>query len=288
MSIVKLVNLGKSALGVTQTCRLLGVAKSSYYDQVKRSPKRALRCRALVSQIRAVFEEHLGNYGSPRIYRDLRGKGVRVSRRRVASLMREYRLVARQKRRFRPMTTDSNHDGPIAPNLLQQDFSASAPNRIWVGDITFVATREGWLYLAVIIDVFSRRVVGWATSASPKAQLVVQALGRAVDLRKPKPGLIVHSDRGSQYASKLYRDEMTKAKAVPSMSRTGNCYDNAMAESFFSTLDFELRRHMDFHTHRQAQFALAEFIENYYNRKRMHSSVDYKSPVGYEEMHMAA
>ena len=283
-----MVDLGKSALGVTQTCRLLGVPKSSYYDQLKKAPKRALRCKALVAQIRAVFEEHLGNYGSPRIHRRLREQGVRISRKRVAALMRQNQLVSRRKRRFKPMTTDSNHDGPIAKNLLQRDFTAASPNRVWVGDITYCATDDGWLYLAVIIDVFSRRVVGWATSASPSAQLVVEALTRAIELRKPQPGLVVHTDRGSQYASRLYREKLLQAKALPSMSRRGNCYDNAMAESFFSTLEFELRQHHDFHSHRQANIALANFIENYYNRKRMHSSVDYKSPVQYEEMQMAA
>jgi len=235
-----------------------------------------------------VFEEHLGNYGSPRIHQHLREQGVQVSRKRVAALMRENQLVSRRKRRFKPMTTDSNHDGPIAPNLLQRDFTAASPNRVWVADITYCATGEGWLYLAVIIDVFSRRVVGWATSASPSAQLVVEALARALDLRRPQPGLIVHTDRGSQYASKMYREKLLHAKALPSMSRRGNCYDNAMVESFFSTLEFELRQNHDFHSHRQANVAFANFIENYYNRKRMHSSVDYKSPVQYEEMQMTA
>lgn len=283
-----MVDLGKSALGVTQTCRLLGIPKSSYYDQIKKAPKRALRCKALVAQIRAVFEEHLGNYGSPRIHRRLREQGVRISRKRVAALMRQNQLVSRRKRRFRPMTTDSNHDGPIAKNLLQREFVAASPNRVWVGDITYCATDDGWLYLAVILDTFSRRVVGWATSASPSAQLVVEALARAIELRKPQPGLIVHTDRGSQYASRLYREKLSQAKALPSMSRRGNCYDNAMAESFFSTLEFELRQHHEFRSHRVANVALADFIENYYNRKRMHSSVDYKSPVQYEEMQMAA
>ncbi len=177
---------------------------------------------------------------------------------------------------------------PLPPNLLQREFAAASPNRVWVGDITYCATGDGWLYLAVLIDTFSRRVVGWATSASPNAELAVEALTRAIELRKPQPGLIVHSERGSQYASKLYREKLLEMKARPSMSRRGNCYDNAMAESFFSTLEFELRQHHDFASHRQANVALADFIENYYNRKRMHSAVDYKSPVQYEEIQMAA
>jgi putative transposase len=278
-----MVNLGKSALGVTESCRLLGVPKSSYYDQLSRTPRRAQRCRALVSCIRAVFEEHLGNYGSPRIHRTLRTQGIRVSCKRVASLMREYKLVARRKRGFRPQTTDSNHDGPFAPNLLEQDFSAEAENQIWVGDITFVDTSDGWSYLAVIVDVFSRRVVGWATSQSPDANLVVAALQKAKTMRSPPPGLIVHTDRGCQYASKFYLAELKKMGAIASMSRTGNCYDNAMAESFFSTLDFELRRHWDFASHREATKVLAEYIDNYYNRKRIHSSIDYMTPVAYEQ-----
>jgi len=283
MSIVTMVDIGKSALGVTESCRLLGVSKSSYYDQLTRTPKRTMRCRALVSRIRAVFEEHLGNYGSPRIHRTLQAQGFRVSCKRVASLMREYRLVARQKRGFRPQTTDSNHEGPFARNLLNQDFSATVQDQVWVGDITFIATSEGWSYLAVIVDVFSRRVVGWATSKSPDGELAARALKNAALMRRPPSGLIVHTDRGCQYAGKVYRDQLAKMGAIASMSRTGNCYDNAMAESFFSTLDFELRRHWDFASHREATKVLAEFIENYYNRKRIHSSIGYVTPVVYEQ-----
>jgi len=283
MSTVAMVNLGKSALGVTESCRLLGVSKSSYYDQMSRTPERARRCRALVSRIRAVFEEHLGNYGSPRIHRTLQSQGIRVSCKRVASLMHEYQLVARRKRGFKPQKTDSNHKGPFAPNLLEQDFSAEAQDQKWVGDITFVDTSEGWSYLAVIVDVFSRRVVGWATSDSPDANLVVAALKNAKTMRRPPSGLIVHTDRGCQYASKAYLAELKEMGAIASMSRTGNCYDNAMAESFFSTLDFELRRHWDFSSHREATKVLANYIDNYYNRKRIHSSIDYMTPVAYEQ-----
>ncbi len=278
-----MVEMGKSALGVAETCKLLGIARSSYYANKTREPsRRYARCKVLVAHITAVFEEHEGRYGCPRICRALRNKNIRVTRKTVARLMRQEQLVSRPKRRFRPMTTDSKHDGPIAPNLLDQDFHAAAPNRVWVGDITAVWTEDGWVYLAVVIDLFSRRVVGWAMSASPNAQLVVKALQMAITLRRPPAGLIVHSDRGVQYASDVYRKLLRTVSALPSMSRKGNCYDNAVAESFFSTLEHELRCRYDFLGLRDAEQIVGAFIENYYNRKRMHSTLDYKSPSEYE------
>ena len=187
------------------------------------------------------------------------------------------------------MTTDSKHDGPIAPNLLAQDFHADAPNRVWVGDITAVRTDdEGFVYLAVVIDLFSRRVVGWAMSASPNAMLVIKALQNALALRRPGRGLIVHSDRGVQYASAGYRKALADVGALPSMSRKGNCYDNAVAESFFSTLEHEVRCRWDFMSLRDAKQIVGAFIDNYYNRKRMHSTLDYMSPSEYEGSAKAA
>jgi len=278
-----MVEMGKSALGVAETCRLLGISRSSYYARKTRKPSpRSARCKVLVAHIIAIFEEHEGRYGCPRIHRTLREKGIRASRKTIARLMREKQLVCRPRRRFRPMTTDSRHDGPIAPNLLAQNFSSDAPNRVWVGDITAVWTDDGWMYLAVVIDLFSRRVVGWAMSASPNAKLVVKALKTALTLRQPESGLIVHSDRGVQYASNVYRELLESAAALPSMSRKGNCYDNAVAESFFSTLENELRCRCEFFGLRDAEQVVGAYIDNYYNRTRMHSTLDYKSPNEYE------
>lgn len=279
-----MVEMGKSALGVAGTCDLLGIARSSYYASWERKPtRRAQRCRVLVAHITAVFEEHEGRYGCPRICKALRKQNIKVTRKTVARLMRQEQLCSRPKRRFKPMTTDSKHDGPIAANLLSQNFHADAPNRVWVGDITVVWTEdEGWVYLAVVIDLFSRRVVGWAMSASPNAMLVITALQNALTLRRPARGLIVHSDRGVQYASAAYRKVLADAGALPSMSRKGNCYDNAVAESFFSTLEHEVRCRWDFMCLRDAEQIVGAFIDNYYNRKRMHSTLDYMSPSEYE------
>lgn len=282
MSIVELVNLGKSALGVAGACRLLGISRSSYYSQSNAKPKKTRRCRALTAQVVAVFDEHKGRYGAPRIFRALRGGGLRVSRKTVAAVMRENGRVARPRKRFKPMTTDSNHSGPIAPNLLEQNFTTEQPNHTWVGDITCVKISDRWMYLAVFIDLFSRRVVGWATSVTPNAALVLRALDSAAALREPPPGLVVHTDRGTQYASAAFRHRLAKLGAKPSMSRKGNCYDNAVAESFFATLEFELRSHRQFYAKRDADLALGDYIDNYYNRKRMHSTLDYLSPVEYE------
>lgn len=284
MSLIDMVELGKSALGVVGTCDLLGIARSSYYASKRREPtRRNQRCRVLVAHIIAVFEEHEGRYGCPRICKALRKQNIKITRKTVARLMRQEQLCSRPKRRFKPMTTDSKHDGPIAANLLGQNFHADAPNRVWVGDITAVRTDdEGFVYLAVVIDLFSRRVVGWAMSASPNAMLVTTALQNALTLRQPAPGLIVHSDRGVQYASAGYRKVLADAEALPSMSRKGNCYDNAVAESFFSTLEHELRCRWDFMGLRDAEQIVGAFIDNYYNRKRMHSTLDYMSPSEYE------
>lgn len=279
-----MVELGKSALGVAGTCELLDIPRSSYYASKGRKPtRRSQRCRVLVAHIIAVFEEHEGRYGCPRICKALRKQNIKVTRKTVARLMRQEQLASRPKRRFKPMTTDSRHDGPIAANLLAQDFHADAPNQVWVGDITVVATDdEGWVYLAVVIDLFSRRVVGWAMSASPKATLAMTALQNALTLRQPAPELIVHSDRGVQYASAAYRELLASAGALPSMSRKGNCYDNAVAESFFSTLEHELRCRWDFTGLRDAEQVVGAFIDNYYNQQRMHSTLDYMSPSEYE------
>ncbi len=213
--------------------------------------------------------------------RALRKQGIRVSKKRIARIMREKGLVARPKRRF-VVTTDSDHEYTVAPNLVERNFVAHAPDQLWVGDITYVWTREGWMYLAVLIDVYSRRVVGWAMRPYLTRDLAIEALRRAVELRRPAPGLIHHTDRGCQYASHDYRDLLAAHGIVASMSRRGNCLDNAMAESFFSTLELELLRDHLFESRSEALQAVAEYLENFYNRERMHSALDYASPIEYE------
>ena len=291
MSPSELIDCGKGVMSVAATCRLLDVPRSSYYEQRARGPsQRKLQDAALAVHVRDVHERSKKRYGSPRIHKALRARGVHVGRKRVARLMCEHRLVARPKRRFR-VTTNSEHSFPIAPNLLQRNFTAESPDKVWIGDITYVWTREGWMYLAVLIDVYSRRVVGWAMRPYLSRELALETLRRALELRRPAPGLIHHTDRGCQYASHDYQALLREHGLRPSMSRRGNCLDNAMAESFFSTLEHELLRDFVFDTRTQATSEVAEYIENFYNRERMHSALDYISPMEYElrdVMQMAA
>jgi transposase InsO family protein len=282
MSAKEIVDAGEGALSIAATCRLLGVPRSSYYHQCSLRPsRRALYDAALTAEVIAVYNASKKRYGSPRIMRALRKRGIRIGKKRVAKLMSKQGLIARRKKRFR-VTTDSEHDHPIAPNLLERDFSADAPNKVWVGDITYIWTQEGWMYLATMIDVFSRRVVGWAMRPYLSQALAIEAMRRALELRRPEPGLIHHTDRGCQYASKAYRKLLESAGIRQSMSRRGNCLDNAMAESFFSTLEHELLMDNDFQSRNGALWAVSEYIENFYNRERMHSALDYESPVEYE------
>lgn len=283
MSPNELVELGTDTLPVARVCKLLDVPRSSYYERRSRKPsRRALVNAILKAQIRAEFKRSRCRYGSPRITRALRKRNVHASRKRVARLMRADGLIARPKKRFR-VTTQSDHDDPIAPNILKRNFTAEAPDRVWVGDITYVWTNEGWMYLAVLIDVYSRRVVGWAMRRYMSRELVMEALRRALELRKPAAGLIHHTDRGSQYASRDYRAMLNVAGIRQSMSRRGNCLDNAMAESFFATLEFELLRQNFFASRTEAFNAVSDFIENFYNHERMHSALDYLSPIEYEQ-----
>ncbi len=240
MSASEIVDAGQGGLSVVGTCRLVGISRSTYYHDRNRKPSaRARQDAAIGAEVRAIFAETKKRYGSPRIMRVLRRRGVRVGKKRVARLMRENGLVAGYKKRFR-VTTNSEHDHPISPNLLKRDFTADAPNTVWIGDITYIWTQEGWMYLATVIDVFSRRVVGWAMRPYLSRQLAIEVLQRALDLRSPGQGLIFHSDRGCQYASRDYRRILKSHGIQQSMSRSGNCLDNAMAESFFSSLEFEL------------------------------------------------
>jgi transposase InsO family protein len=272
---------------VTKVCDLLEVPRSSYYERRSRRPsRRALANAVLAAHVRATFACSRGRYGSPRITRALHKRGVKASRKRVARVMPENQLPARPKRRFR-VTTKSDHKRPVAPNLLERNFTADAPDRVWVGDITYVWTREGWMYLAVLLDVFSRRIVGWAMRPYLSRELALEALRRALELRQPPPGLIHHTDRGSQYTSADYQALLAKWHVQPSMSRRGDCLDNAMAESFFATLELELLRMNLFEARAESVHAVSDYIENFYNHERLHSALDYQSPIEYEETELS-
>ena len=270
------------AFPVSSMCRVLGVTKSGFYAWAKRpKPPRAKRDAQLAAEVAAVHKRSRKAYGSPRVHAELKARGVRIGKKRVERLMRENGLQARRKRRFR-RTTDSRHPHPIAPNLLARRFDVEAPNRAWVTDVTAIWTLEGWLYLAVMLDLFSRRVVGWATSANNDTALAQAALRRALLSRRPPPGLLHHSDRGSPYASADYRAELARNCMLASMSGKGDCWDNAVAESFFSTLRAELVDHERYVTRAAADASLGDYIENFYNVERRHSSLGYINPIEFE------
>lgn len=275
----------KVAFPVAVLCRVLGVSPSGFYaaQERPRSPH-ARRDEKLAEQVAEAHAASKRRYGSPRVHADLKAAGERVGRKRVARLMRERNLVARTRRRFRT-TTDSTHDFPIATNVLARDFTASAPDQAWVTDITFLWTAQGWLYLAVILDLFSRRVVGWATSQNVDRHLALAALETAVARRRPAAGLVHHSDRGSTYASSDYRKALAARGFKCSMSRKGDCWDNAVAESFFSTLKRELEGIDDFESRVGATLAIGDYIDGFYNLRRRHSSINYTSPVEFELIH---
>ncbi len=261
-------------------CRLLGVSRSCYYHwlRVDRQEDEVLN-----ETIKGVFIGSRQTYGTRRMKKQLeRLCGLIISRRRIGRIMKKLGLNTRNKRRFRVLTTNSNHNYTIAPNRLQQDFYASEPNRVYVGDITYILTGEGWLYLATVIDLCSRRIVGWSMDAHMTTTLVNDALFMALKKRNPPRGLIWHTDRGSQYAADSHRELLKDYGIVQSMSRRGNCYDNAVAESFFHSLKTELIHHIKFETRSQANQAIFEYIEVFYNRQRLHSSNKYMSPVEFE------
>ena len=275
----------KVAFPVAALCRLLAVSPSGFYAAQgrPRSPH-AGRDDKLAEQVVKAHTASKGRYGSPRVHAELKAAGERVGRKRVARLMREKRLVARMRRRFRT-TTDSKHDFPIAPNVLDRDFTASAPDRAWVTDITFLWTAQGWLYLAAILDLFSRRVVGWATSQNVDRHLALAALDTALARRCPAAGLVHHSDRGSTYASSDYRKALDARGLECSMSRKGDCWDNAVAESFFSTLKRELEGIDDFESRAGATLSIGDYIDGFYNIQRRHSAINYTSPIEFELIH---
>jgi transposase InsO family protein len=269
-------------------CTQLGVSRSGFY--AFRNREVSTREQSDAELARRIEDIHAGSrkrYGSPRVHAVLQGEGVKTSRKRVARLMRQQGLCARRRRRFRK-TTDSNHPHPIAPNLLERQFDVTAPNTVWAGDITYIETRQGWLYLAVLIDLYSRMVVGWSMRADMDRALCMNAVKMAVAKRRPGPGLLHHTDRGSQYASGDYRALLVGNGMVCSMSRKGDCWDNAVSESFFKTLKAELVDEADFATRAEARVAIFEFIEVWYNRQRLHSHLGYKSPEQHEAQPQSA
>jgi len=273
--IYQLVDAEKAQHPVLVLCETLGVSRSGFSAWERRRPAaRMASDEQLAVEIAATHAKSTRRYGSPRIHRALRKRGIRVSRKRIARLMRENGIVGRRKRRFRT-TTDSNHPSPIAPNLVARDFAPAAPNTVWAGDVTYIATSEGWAYLAVLLDLFSRRVVGWALSANNDTALALAALHRAVRGRRFVPaGLVHHTDRGSPYASDDYRAALVAHAMIASMS--------APSESFFATLRAELVDDERYPTLRAAETSIGDYIENFYNVERLHSTLDYVSPIEFE------
>jgi putative transposase len=282
-----------SEFKVLSMCRVLEVSRPGYYAwMMRREGELSERARVdqdLTVRIQTVHRKSRRSYGSPRVHRELKGQGIHVGEKRVARLMRENEIRAKQTRKFRVTTTDSSHAHPVAENVLNRKFSVTdiiAPNRVWVSDITYIPTAEGWLYLAVILDLFSRRVVGWSMKHTMERSLTLDALRMALSQRTPGLGVLHHSDRGSQYACGDYRELLDQNGMTCSMSRKGDCWDNAVAESFFATLKKELVNDAAWQalsqTREEARAALFEYIEVWYNRERRHSSIDYLSPADYE------
>ena len=275
----------KADYSILALCRNLEVSPSGYYDWLNRRTNpgpRAVENQTLAKAIDTLHARSRQTYGSPRMVQALRKEGLHHGRNRIARLMKQAGLCGRQKGRYRVKTTDSNHDHPIAPNRLAQAPQPTAPNQLWVADITYIQTQESWLYLAAILDLYSRKIVGWAMSDRIDTALVLKALGMALLHRNPPRELLLHSDRGVQYASAEYRQALAKAGLVASMSRRANCYDNASMESFWSTLKLELVYRRNFVGHRQARSEIFDYIECFYNSQRSHSALNYCSPVDFE------
>lgn len=266
-------------------CEVLEVSRSGYYQWLSRLRQPSARAQEngqLTEKIREIHQESRQTYGSPRIHQELTRLGHRHGRNRIARLMRQNGFWGRQKKRYRVRTTDSNHDLPVAPNRLASLESVQRPNQVWVGDITYIHTAEGWAYLAAVMDLYSRRIVGWALGSQVDTNLTLAAWRMALGQRKPSSGLIFHSDRGVQYASQAYRQALKAQRALPSMSRKACCYDNAAMESFWSTLKWELIYRREFATRAQARVEIFSYIEGFYNRHRRHSALNYNSPVDFE------
>lgn len=278
MSPYETIEAEKAHHSVERLCDAFGLSRSGYYAWRRANPsERELRNAALLTRIRSIHREHDGRYGSPRIHKELTESGERTSRGRVERLMRKHGIQGRPRLRYR-RATDAADASPPAPNVLERNFRTHAPNEAWVGDITYIWTTEGWSYLAVLIDLYSRKVVGWALDKSLSRELPLAALRMALVTRRPPPGLVHHTDRGCQYSSGDYRAALEERGLVCSMSRAGNCWDNAVSESFFATLKKELVHRVVFATRSQAYDSISEYIDNYYNARRRHSANGYQSP----------
>lgn len=278
----KLIDEAKKEFPVHRLCSVVGVSESGYFAWKSRlASRRQNEDMVLLAHIRSQFATSNETYGAPRMHAELREDGLAVGRHRVARLMRDNGLKALPKRRYKK-TTDSNHGGPVAANLLDQDFACDGSDQKWGADISYIWTTEGWLYLAIVLDLYSRRIVGWATSDRLKKDLALNALRRAIALRQPSPGLIQHTDRGSQYCSHDYQRLLKAHGIIPSMSGKGNCYDNAMVETVFKTIKNELVWRTIFLTRKAAEMALGRYIDGFYNPRRRHSALGYKSPVSFE------
>lgn len=280
------IHAEKACYPITIMCNVLDVSTSGYYRWVRQRPPstRALANERMRVEISAIHRASRGTYGSPRVHAELQQRGFEIGRNRVARLMAEQGLVGQRPRAFR-RTTDSKHDKPVAPNVVAQRFDAERPDELWAADITYIWTGVGWMYLAVVLDLFSRRVVGWSCAEHMRAELVVEALARALGVRDAGPGLVHHSDRGSQYASEKYRTLLDDRGIVCSMSAKGCCYDNAVVESFFATLKKELVYQTTWADRETASLAISEYIQVFYNRVRLHSTLGYVSPVEHEKRH---
>ena len=277
-----------STHGVQKMCRVLGASRSGYYRwKIQPQSKRQQENEKILIEIKESHKNSRRAYGSPRITVELRAKGMKCGENRVALLMKTHGIVGKAKKKFKA-TTNSTHALSVAENLLKQNFAAEKPNTVWVSDITYVWTSEGWLYLAVILDLFSRQVVGWAMSDRLTSGFVVKALYQAIGRRHPSSGCILHSDRGIQYASTDFRDVLSAYGFIQIMSRKGNCYDNAVAESFFHTLKTEHVYDYQYETRAEARQSIFDYIEMFYNRQRRHSALGYRSPVSFELEAMAA
>ena len=278
------IQVEKAHYPLKMLCRVLQVSRSGFYAWARRgSSHRELEDRKLKAEVVAIHKASRKTYGSPRVHAELQAREIAVSRKRIARLMREAGLTGLPPRPFRH-TTDSDHDQPVAENVLDRQFEVTAPNQAWAADVTYVRTWEGWLYLAVVIDLYSRRVMGWALADHLRTDLVQGALHMALGLRQPGSNLVHHSDRGSQYASKDYRDLLAERKICCSMSRRGNCWDNAVVESFFGTLKTELIYRRPWPSRHDAEAAIGEYLEVFYNRHHRHSYLGFLSPADYEEL----
>ena len=278
----ELIHAERGDIPVARACRALRVSRSGYYQWLHREPStRSIDDRVLAAEVKQVFDEHRGRYGAPRIRRALRRRGPRPSKKRIARVMRSLGLRGHTPRRFR-RTTDSRHTKRIAPNLLERDFIAAAPNQVLAGDITYIATTDGWLYLAVLLDLYSRRVVGWAMSDRIDTELALAALHAAASTRALKPRWIHHTDRDCRYGSDDYLAALKQLGARPSMSRKADCWDNAVSESFFATLEKELLAQQPLQSRSTTREQVADYIDNYYNLIRLHSHLGYVSPIEFE------